>query len=309
MMNNLLSVIIPAFNEELTIEKTAVVISKILSEANISYELIFINDGSTDETWLKICQTSIHNTKIKGISLSRNFGKDSAIFAGLSYANGNACVIIDCDLQHPPEKIVEMYTMWKEGYQVIKGKKRNRGRENRIYKLFTRAFYKLVSLELKMDFNGNSDFIMLDRKAIDVMLTFKEKKPFFRGLCSWIGFKEAYIEFDVCERFSGKTHRNIKSLIRYAITNITSFSNAPMQISTILGITSFVFAIILSAMCFLFENVPELKLSMLVITSFILVGAVLVNMGIIAYYIGKIYEQSLKRPIYIVSDTCGDLQI
>lgn len=307
-MGKLLSVIIPAFNEEAMILKTISVISKILEDAEIPYELIFVDDGSKDETWSLICQASAHSTKIKGVSFSRNFGKDPAIFAGLEYAKGDACVVIDCDLQHPPEKIVEMYRMWEDGYRVVEGKKISRGKENIIHTFCSNTFYKLINRASKMDMNNASDFKLLDRKAVNALLTIKEQKPFFRALSSWVGFKTGTVEFEVRERVAGESRWSVKSLISYAITNITSFSTTPMQISTAFGGISLLLAVAAIVLYAVFGADASFWLPTLVIALFVLGGFTLISMGLIAYYIGKIYRQSLRRPIYIVGDTCGGVE-
>lgn len=200
-MNTLLSVIIPSFNEEGMIHKTSQTISRILEDNGISYELIFVNDGSTDSTWVKIQSETEHNSCIKGINFSRNFGKESAIYAGLFYSSGDCCVVIDCDLQHPPEKIVEMYRLWENGYEIIEGIKHSRGQnESRTHFFAAKCFYKIISRLTDIDMSRASDFKLLDRKAVNALLNIKEKNAFFRALSSWIGFKTTTVEFDVRER-------------------------------------------------------------------------------------------------------------
>lgn len=307
-MSKLLTVIIPAFNEEAMILKTISVISKILDDAEIPYELLFVNDGSKDDTWSLICQASAHNTKVRGVSFSRNFGKDPAIFAGLAHAKGDACVVIDCDLQHPPEKIVEMYRMWEDGYQVVEGIKSSRGKENFLHTFASNAFYSLINRATKMNMSATSDFKLMDRKAVDALLTIPEQSPFFRALSAWVGFKTGQVEFEVQERIAGETRWSVKSLIAYAITNITGFSTTPMQIATAFGGISFLLAIAAIILYAVFGAAASFWLPMLVIALFVLGGFTLTSMGVIAYYIGKIYRQSMQRPRYIIGDTCGGVE-
>lgn len=188
-MNGLLSVIIPAYNEQEMIPKAAATIAEILEQAEISYELLFVNDGSRDLSWQCIEEAADQNPSIRGLNFSRNFGKESAMFAGLSEAEGDCVVVIDCDLQHPPEKIVEMYRLWQEGYEVVEGIKISRGKESPVHTFAASCFYKLIGSATGFDMSRASDFKLLDRKAVNVLLNMKEKNAFFRALSSWVGFK------------------------------------------------------------------------------------------------------------------------
>ena len=234
-MSKFLSVIIPAYNEEGMIGKTTDIITKLLRKNGIENEIIFINDGSKDKTWNRIQTVSNKNVNVRGLSFSRNFGKEAAMFAGLSYAKGDCCVLIDCDLQHPPEKIVEMYGLWEQGYEVVEAVKADRGKESFLHRISAKCFYKLISKATNIDMSHASDFKLLDRKAVNVLLNMPEKNAFFRALSSWIGFKTVQVEYDVQEREVGESKWSTRSLIKYAITNITSFTSVPMQIVTVLG--------------------------------------------------------------------------
>ncbi len=235
----MLSVIIPAYNEEEIIPKTVSVIDGILKDENISHELLFVNDGSKDKTWDRIQEQADGNPNVRGVCFSRNFGKESAIFAGITEAKGDCCVVIDCDLQHPPEKIVEMYRLWEQGYEIVEGVKSDRGKESGLHKFAAKSFYNIMSSSVGFDMSRASDFKLLDRKAMNVLLNMKEKNAFFRALSSWIGFKSTEVEYEVREREVGTSKWNTRSLIKYAVTNITSFTSAPMQIVTIMGIIVF----------------------------------------------------------------------
>ncbi len=307
-MSKLLSVVIPAYNEEAMILKTISTISKILEDAEIPYELLFVDDGSKDGTWQLISQASMHNPNVRGISFSRNFGKDPAIFAGLSYAKGDCSVVIDCDLQHPPEKIVEMYRLWEEGWQVVEGRKSSRGKENKLHTAFSDLFYKLIQQTSKIDMQGASDFKLMDKKAVAALLSIPEQLPFFRALSAWVGFKTTQVEFEVQERVAGESRWSISSLINYAINNITAFSSTPMQIATVFGGVSFLLAIVAVILYIIFGAGASFWLPVLVISLFMLFGFTFTSLGLIAYYIGKIYRQSMSRPRYIVGDTCGGVE-
>ena len=192
-MNGLLSVIIPAYNEAQMIPITANKIHELLYNENIPHEILFVNDGSKDGTWEKIDEASKCYKEVRGICFSRNFGKEAAIFAGIEEAIGDACVVIDCDLQHPPQKIIEMYRFWRKGYDIVEGVKSNRGKESILYKIATKSFYHLISNATGIDMSNASDFKLLDRKVMEVLKIMKEKSVFFRALSSWVGFKSTSV--------------------------------------------------------------------------------------------------------------------
>lgn len=300
---DMLSVVIPAYNEELMISKTAQTIRKILIDENIEFELLFVDDGSKDRTWEKICAESEKDLRIRGISFSRNFGKESAMFAGLAEAKGECVVVIDCDLQHPPDKIIEMYHLWEQGYEIIEGVKNSRGKENGIHTLAAKLFYGLISNATGIDMSNASDFKLLDRKAVNVLLNIPEKNAFFRALSSWIGFKTIQIEYGVQEREAGTSKWSTRSLIKYAVTNITSFTTAPMQIVTILGIIWFIIAIMFS-ISVLYQKIIGIAVkgfTTVIILQCLIGSIIMISLGIIGYYISKIYEEIKGRPKYIIS--------
>ena len=244
-MDKMLSVVLPAYNEEQMIKKTSQVVGDLLEKEQIPYELVFVNDGSKDHTWEKILELKEERAHIKGVCFSRNFGKEGAVFAGISQAEGDCIAVMDCDLQHPPETLIKMYRLWEDGYQVIEGVKASRGRESFIHKMFAKTFYSIISDATGIDMSRASDFKLMDRQAAEEFLKLPERNVFFRALSSWVGFKTTYVEFDVQEREAGESKWSFKSLVRYAVNNITSFSAAPMQIVTFFGVVFFVFAVLL----------------------------------------------------------------
>lgn len=306
-MDKCLSVIIPSYNEELMIGKTAKTITEILEENGIEAELLFIDDGSRDSTWEKIREAASAYDNVRGIHFSRNFGKEAAIYAGLSYSAGDCAVVIDCDLQHPPAKIVEMYRLWEQGYEVIEAVKADRGRESAFHAFCAHTFYSIISSATGIDMSRASDFKLLDRKAVLALLNMREKNAFFRALSSWIGFKTTQVEFEVQEREAGESKWSTRSLIRYAMTNITSFSTAPMQIVTVLGILMLINAFVFGTIS-LIQKIRGTALGgfTTVILLQLLTGSiVMISLGIIGYYISKIYEEIKDRPRFIVSEECG----
>lgn len=306
-MSKLLSVIVPAYNEAPMIAKTAGTIASILEQAKIPYEVIFVNDGSKDDTWEKIKAVEKEQDHIRGIHFSRNFGKESAMFAGLFYAKGDCCVLIDCDLQHPPEKIVEMYHLWEEGYEIVEAVKASRGQESLFHTMGAKGFYALISMATGIDMQRASDFKLLDRKAVTTLLNMKEKNVFFRALSSWIGFRTIQIEFEVQERTEGESKWSPWALVKYAISNISSFSSAPMQIVTVMGFLMLLLSVVLgvNALYQKFTGVALGGFTTVILLQLFTGSMIMISLGIIGYYISKIYEEVKGRPRYIVSEVCG----
>lgn len=302
-----LSIIIPSFNEQDNIERTYGAIDTVLKGAQIPYDIFFVDDGSSDLTYDNIKKLSKEHPEVKGLSFSRNFGKEAAIFAGLSASDGGCTVIMDCDLQHPVEVLPEMYSLWRQGYEVVEGVKRSRGKENPLHKASAGIFYKLISKAAGVDMERASDFKLLDRKAVEALLFMPERKPFFRALSSWVGFKSTTVEFDVNEREIGTSKWSIWKLIKYAVHNITSFSGAPMQFVTVMGVVMLVFSIILAVQSlYKYFTHTALEGFTTVILLLLIIGSVLMlSLGIIGHYISNIYEEIKARPRYIISDRCG----
>lgn len=300
----LLSVVIPAFNEELMIAKTARVLRELFISENIEYELVFVNDGSRDGTWKEIQKAGQRDNHITGVCFSRNFGKESAIFAGLCNASGDVVAVMDCDLQHPPETLIEMYHLWEEGYQVIEGVKSSRGVENSFHKNASGLFYQIMSKATKVDMQNTSDFKMLDRKAVNSILSMPERNMFFRATSSWVGYKTTTVKFEVREREAGESKWSTWSLFKYAFTNIASFTTIPLQFITTIGIACFCCSLILliyTLVQYFCGNAVEGYSTLLIVMLFI-GSAVMVSLGIIGYYIARIYEEVKHRPRYIISD-------
>ncbi len=302
-MRNMLSIILPAFNEELNIPYACNKISKIMIEEKITFELIFVDDGSKDGTWSSIEQAAQNMNFIHGISFSRNFGKEAALIAGLSIAKGDCCAVMDCDLQHPPQTLIKMYHLWEDGYEIVEGVKTSRGKENIFHNIAARSFYRIISKATGIDMSRASDFKLMDRKVVDCLLAMQEKAIFFRALSSWIGFRKIQVEFAVQERMSGESKWSTKSLIKYAITNITSFCTLPMQMVTGLGILYLFFAIILFMQTIVkYLSGEALEGFSTVIILLLLTGSlIMISLGILGYYITKIYDEVRNRPRYIIS--------
>ena len=302
----MLSVIIPAYNEELSVERAYYTISEILEKAQIDNEIIFIDDGSTDTTYEKIKNLADKEKNISGLHFSRNFGKEAAISAGLASAKGDAVVVIDCDLQHPPEKIVEMYHLWQEGYEIVEGIKKTRGKESKMHSFAARKFYSVISSVVGFDMSNASDFKLLDRKVVDILNRIPERKGFFRAISFWVGFNKTTVEFEVNERLEGESKWSAIGLLKYAISNISAYSTAPMQIVTVLGVMMLIITAIFSVWA-LIDKIRGIALEGMttVIIILIFIGSIMmISLGIIGYYVARIYDEIKGRPKYIVSATC-----
>lgn len=302
----MLSVIVPAYNEEKAVEKAYDTIHSLLSEAKIENEIIFVDDGSSDSTYQKLTELSQRGEGVLGIHFSRNFGKEAAISAGLAAAQGDCAVVIDCDLQHPPEKIIEMYRLWEQGYEIVEGIKRFRGDESKTYGFAAKTFYSIISSMVGFDMTNASDFKLLDRKVIDILNKIPERKGFFRAISYWVGYKKATVEFDVNPRSDGNTKWSKRNLIKYAVSNISAYSTAPMQIVTILGFVMLFIAAIFGVWALIDKitgRALEGMTTVIIITIFI-GSIIMISLGIIGYYIARIYEEIKGRPKYIVSASC-----
>ena len=301
----MLSVIIPSYNEEKMILTAAGTLGGILSDAGIDCELLFVDDGSKDSTWEQIKAAAETDGRVRGIHFSRNFGKEGAMFAGLEQAKGDCCVVIDCDLQHPPEKIVEMYRLWEQGYEVVEGVKADRGEESAMHRFAAGSFYKLISKATGMDMSASSDFKLLDRKVVDTLNAMPERNVFFRALSFWVGFKKTEVSYEVRERTAGESKWSTKSLIKYAITNIASFSNMPLNIIITLGVIMLATALVFSVITLVQKCTgAAVEGFTTVIILLLFTGSlIMICLGIIAYYISRIYEEIKGRPRYIISET------
>ena len=299
----MLSIKIPAYNEEENIENTAKVISDLMNENGIDCEIIFVDDGSKDRTWQLIDNLTKTNPAVRGLKFSRNFGKEGAIFAGLKACLGDCAAVIDCDLQHPPEVMTEMYNLWKQGYEVVEAVKADRGKESLLYKMFAKSFYRMMKNSANINLDRASDYKLMDRKVVDALNEMPERLTFFRALSSWVGFKTTQVEFVVAPRNAGTTKWSFKKLFKFALNNITSFTALPMQIITVTGVICVIGAIVLAIQTlvnFFCGNAADGFTT--VILLLLIIGSVLmIGLGIVGYYISKIYEEIKFRPRYIVS--------
>lgn len=295
----MISVVVPSYNEEENIHDCAAALKNVLSGEE--YEIIFVDDGSRDKSWEIITQES--SETIRGVRFSRNFGKEAAIRAGLDVAEGDAVIVIDCDLQHPPSVIQKMLQKWRSGADVVEGKKSFRGRESRTHGFSAALFNKMMSRATGYDMSGASDFILLDKKAVNAVRSYNEAGSFFRALAQYVGFEHSTVFYEVAAREKGKGKFTLKKLIAYALNNIASFSAAPLYLSFILGIISIFAAIVLAILKLIGINLGSITASIIILM--LIGGAILCCLGIIGFYLSRIYEEIKKRPRYIISEKAG----
>ena len=300
----MISLVIPAYNEEKCIKQVYISIRSLLIQNNIECEFVFVDDGSSDQTYKIINELSLENENIIGIRFSRNFGKESAISAGLAAVNGDCAVVIDCDLQHPPEKIIEMYHLWEQGYEIVEGVKKSRGQEKKMHCIYVKVFYSIINHATGFDMTNSSDFKLLDRKVIDVLNKMPEK-GFFRAISYWVGYNKCVVEYEVGQRICGESKWSETALLKYALSSISSYSTSPMQIVTVFGFVMLMISVVFGV-CIFVDKITgrtngEIKI-VIAITTFI-GSIIMISLGIIGYYISRIYEEIKGRPKYIISST------
>lgn len=307
-MRKLLTLVIPAYNEEKLLQGTADSVARAMFEAGVPFEILFVDDGSSDGTWDIIASIARRRDYVRGVRLSRNFGKESAIFAGLNRASGDCCVVMDCDLQHPPAVAVEMYRLWLQNdVDIVEGKKKKRGRESLAYRLSAGLFYRLLRSSSGINLENMSDFKLLDRKVVDAIIAMPEKQTFFRAMPGWMGFQSAEVFFDVPEREGGKTRWSLKGLVKLAVTAITSYSALPMQLVTLCGIGFFIFALVMIVQT-LYQKLSGHAVEgfTTVILLLLIIGSVIMfSLGVIGVYLARIYEEVKCRPKFIISEAAG----
>lgn len=310
-MSKLLSVIIPSYNEEGNVENTAKTVTAILDEAGIESELIFVSDGSRDNTFENAARLAESDSRIRCVEFSRNFGKEAAIFAGLSEGRGDCFVIMDCDLQHPPQTIVEMYRLWEQGYEIVEGTKKSRGRESILHKAFAGLFYGILTSLTGFNMQNASDFKLIDKRVAKTLVSMPERQTFFRALTFWTGYKSCQVFYEVAERSIGSSKWSVRSLVRYALTNIISFSSMPLKLVSYIGtLVMFIGAVlgVQTLVRYLMGNAIEGFTTVILLQLFI-GGCVLTSIGIIGRYLAAIYEEIKGRPRYLISrDTRKDTE-
>ncbi len=303
------SVVIPVFNEESVVAECYRRLKSVMDSTGESYELIFVNDGSRDKTEDLVSEICSLDSQVKLISFSRNFGHQTAITAGMDHSVGQAVVVIDADLQDPPEVILEMIKKWKEGYDVVYGKRISREGETVFKKATSKLFYRLLRHMTNVDIPVDTgDFRLVDRKVCDVLSSLTEQNRYVRGLVSWAGFRQTAVLFHRKERFAGETKYPFRKMVKFALDGITTFSYKPLKLATYLGFfvsfLSFLYLLVVLYLKLFTERTVSGWASMLSV-SLIFNGVVLMILGIIGEYIGRIYDETKNRPLYVIREKKG----
>lgn len=305
----LISLLIPCYNEEASLPTLFQALRDFInSHTNYLWQIILIDDGSKDRTLDLLKEAAATDSRFQYISLSRNFGKENAMTAGFDSARGDALIIMDADLQHPLETIPEMLQCWEEGYDDVYARRRNRAEEGWLRKKLSQAYYRILQkMTAKIDILPNAgDFRLLDRKCVDAIKGLRETQRYTKGMYSWIGFKKKEILFEAKERFAGKSSFNFRSLFNLAVEGITSFTIAPLRISTLIGLAvsalSFALMLFFLVKSLLYGD-PVSGFPTLITVILFLGGVQLLSLGIIGEYLGRIFNETKNRPIYIVRES------
>lgn len=306
---NSLSLVIPCYNEEDVLPELRRRLQDLVAQYSFPVEVVLVDDGSKDKTWPLICQYSQEDNFIKAVRLARNFGHQTAITCGLDQTRGEVVVILDADLQDPPELIPEMINEWRDGYDVVYGQRKKRSGESAAKKFFAFAFYrifeKIAGLQVPRD---TGDFRLMDRRAVNALQSLRERHRFVRGMVSWIGYHQKAIQYDRPERYAGVTKYPFRKSLFLAIDAITSFTYAPLRLASYLGIATSFFAFLYIGVVIILKicgiNFPGYTSIM---ASILLLGGLqLTVLGILGEYVGRIFEQGQQRPLYLVDQVQGE---
>jgi len=305
----LLSVIVPAYDEEDGIAEFHIRASEALSRIeDLDYELIYVDDGSGDETWPKLAGLAAGDDRVRVVKFSRNFGHQIAITAGLDFAKGDCIVVIDADLQDPPEVIGDMVGKWREGFDVVYGRRARREGEGPVKLATAKIFYRLLRRITRVDIPADvGDFRLISRRVADQLRTMREKDRFVRGLVSWIGLKQTDVVYHRDSRFAGETKYPYRKMIRFALDGITSFSTVPLRMASWLGwaVSCLAFLYMLSVPIQWLFDITVPGFSTIMVAVLFIGGVQLISIGIIGEYIGRIFTEIKPRPMYVVDEVLG----
>ncbi len=309
MRAGLLSVVIPILNEERGLSRLTDRLTTALDALGRPWEVVFVDDGSTDGTPAILTALNLRDPRYKAIVLSRNFGKEIAVAAGLRYASGAAAVIMDGDLQHPPEAIGSFVKLWEQGYEVVYGQRSSRATDTPIHRLSSHAFYWVFSwMSHTVLPRDAGDFRLVDRKVLDVLNRMEEHARFNKGLFAWVGFRSIGVPYDVEARDTGKSRWRPRALLRFALDGVVSFSTVPLRVWSYLGLFVSAFAFF-AALYFIFEtliygtSVPGFPT--LIVSVMFFAGVQLISLGVIGEYLGRIFEEVKGRPLFVVAREIG----
>jgi dolichol-phosphate mannosyltransferase len=302
-----LSLVLPIFNEEEVIPELHRQLQDFVARLGVTVEVVFVNDGSRDRSMQILREVAFGEPRYRIVSLARNFGHQTAITAGIDYARGDAVVVMDADLQDPPEVVLEMVAKWREGFDVVFGRRRKREGETWFKLVTARGFYRLFAAMIPIDVPlDTGDFRLMSRKVVVALRELREVHRFVRGMVAWVGFKQTAVLYDRPGRFAGETKYPLRKMLRFALDGITSFSVLPLRFSTYLGMATTVGSVGVIAYALLskylyHQAVPGWTALMVAVTIFASVQLLMI--GILGEYVGRIYEEVKRRPLYIVAET------
>lgn len=299
----LLSIVMPAFNEGAGIQTAVRTLSTLLEKLPYAFEIVIVDDGSRDNTFDQAAAMVEQGFPVRAIRLSRNFGKEAALLAGLNNAHGDAVLTIDADLQHPPELIPAMVEAWERGVKVVHGVKRDRGDEPMLSTLRASVINKLLTTLGGIDVRNSSDFKLLDRVVVDVLIhRLPERSRFYRGLADWVGFSQHTLEFDVAPRQVGQSGWSLKSLLALALTAMVSFTSLPLRIVSVLGVLTFLLGLGVGSEALLswIRGEAVSGFVTMIITLLLIGSFIMISLGVIGEYIAKIYDEIKQRPTFII---------
>ena len=309
MLQPVLSVVLPIYNEEQVIPEMYRRMTTVLENMGEPYELVLVNDGSRDRSYELLHELHVRDSRVRVINFARNFGHQVAITAGMDYARGDAVVVIDADLQDPPEVIAQMMEKWREGYQVVYGVRTEREGETWFKLATANLFYRLMNSITTVDIPLDAgDFRLMDRAVIQTLRAMREKRRFMRGLSAWVGFKQTPLPYRREARFAGETKYPLKKMLRFATDGITNFSLLPLQFATYMGFASAFLALvglIVAVIGRLFWPGALLGQATTLVSVLFIGGVQLISLGILGEYLGRIYEEVKGRPLYIVAEALG----
>jgi glycosyltransferase involved in cell wall biosynthesis len=302
------SVVIPVFREGAQLSSFLATVRSSLSQCNLSYELVLVDDGSPDDTWRIITAEAESSQAICALRLSRNFGKESALCAGLEHARGDAVIVMDADGQHPPSLIPELVRTWQgSGADIVEAVKRRRGRESLSSKIGAQLFYFILNKLSGFHFKGASDFKLLNRKAVDGWLKMHERNVFFRGMTVWMGFNTVQIPFEVVPRSAGQSTWSVLKRLKLALIGITAFSSFPLHLVTLAGLIFLGLSVLLGIETLYLKLIGRAVsgFATVILLELIIGSFLMISLGIIGEYLARIYEEVKGRPRYIVTETIG----
>lgn len=310
-MNPVFSFVLPVFNEQETIEETYRRLARVMESVKEAGEIVLVDDGSNDRSLDIMRDLHQRDPRVRYLSLARNFGHQIAVTAGLMFARGDAVVILDADLQDPPELIPAMIEKWREGYQVVYAQRISRQRESLTKKLFAYLFYRVLRVLTQEDIPADTgDFCLMDRKVVDVLNSLPERGRYLRGLRAWIGFRQTAVPFERESRFAGKVKYTFRKSFGLAITGIVSFSRVPLRLATYLGLIVAAFALAMIAVVIywrLFQpSAPLIGYTIITAVILFLAAVQLLCLGIMGEYLGRVYEEVKGRPIFTLKEVSGD---